>query len=260
MLKSLKYCLVFGIMLLSGTTLRSDEDGQIKVIVLDAGHGGKDPGTRGKITREKDVVLSLARQVAVKIKAEMPYIKVILTRNSDKFVELDERAAIANRRKADLFISIHCNASPTAKAVHGTETFALGLHRTTDNLEVAKRENAVIYQETNYKEKYKDYDPKSPLTYIMLANRQSAYMASSLSLASKIEKQFKNNAERSSRGVKQAGFLVLVKTAMPSVLIEAGFLSNAAEEQYLASEEGQDAIAESIFKAFKEYKEEVEDR
>lgn len=260
MLKSVKTLFVFGLIFLSGTALRSDEDNQIKLIVIDAGHGGKDPGTRGRISKEKDVVLDLALQLAKKIKIEMPNVRVILTRQSDKFVDLSERAAIANRRKADLFISIHCNASPSSKSVHGTETFTMGLHKSDENLEVAKRENAVILQEVNYKEKYKDFDPKSPLTYIKMANRQSAFMASSLDFASKIEKQFKTHGERSSRGVKQAGFIVLWQTAMPSVLIEAGFLSNAEEERYLNTADGQETIVESVFRAFKEYKEEVEDR
>ncbi len=260
MLKTLKVFFVFGFILLNSTVLRSDEDGRIKLIVIDAGHGGKDPGTRGKISREKDVVLQLALQLAKKIKTETPDVRVILTRNSDKFVELFERAAIANRRKADLFISIHCNASPSSKVVHGTETFTMGLSKAEGNLDVAKRENDVIKQEANYKERYKDFDPNSPLANIMLANRQSAYMASSLDFAGKIEKQFKSHAERSSRGVKQAGFIVLWKTAMPSVLIEAGFLSNQDEEEYLNSDEGQDAITDSILRAFKAYKEEIEDR
>ena len=260
MLKSLKTYFVFCIIILSANTLRSDEDNQIKLVVIDAGHGGKDPGTRGQISKEKDVVLDLALQLAKKIKLEMPDVRVILTRNSDKFVELTERSAIANRRKADLFISIHCNASPTSKQVHGTETFTMGLHKSDENLEVAKRENAVILQEANYKEKYKDFDSKSPLAQIRMANRQSAFMASSLDFAGKIEKQFRSHADRSSRGVKQAGFIVLWQTAMPSVLVEAGFLSNVEEERYLNTADGQASIIESIFRAFKDYKEEVEDK
>jgi N-acetylmuramoyl-L-alanine amidase len=189
----------------------------------------------------------------------MPDVKVILTRNNDRFVELSDRSSIANRKKADLFISIHCNASPKSKAVHGTETFAMGLHKSEENLEVAKRENAVIKQEKDYKEKYQGFDLNSPLAYIMMANRQSAHLANSLSFADRVERQFKKHAKRSSRGVKQAGFLVLWQTNMPSVLIEAGFLSNADEERYLNSEEGQEDIAEAIFRAFKQYKQDVEE-
>ncbi|MCU0342056.1 MAG: N-acetylmuramoyl-L-alanine amidase [Spirosomaceae bacterium] len=252
--------LLFAWLLLCNFTLKSDADGSINVIVIDAGHGGKDPGARGKIAREKDIVLNIALELARKIKTDMPEIKVVLTRASDKFVELHERSNIANRRKADLFISIHCNSIPKGKkSPSGTETFVMGLHKSDENLDVAKRENSVILQEKNYEEKYKGFNPNSPLAYIMLANRQNAYMASSLDFAGKIERQFKNHADRTSRGVKQAGFMVLWQTAMPAVLVEAGFLSHAEEEKYLASDEGQDEIAESIFRAFKQYKTAVED-
>lgn len=253
--------LLFAWLLLCNFTLKSDADGSINVIVIDAGHGGKDPGARGKIAREKDIVLNIALELARKIKTDMPEIKVVLTRASDKFVELHERSNIANRRKADLFISIHCNSIPKGKkSPSGTETFVMGLHKSDENLDVAKRENSVILQEKNYEEKYKGFNPNSPLAYIMLANRQNAYMASSLDFAGKIERQFKNHADRTSRGVKQAGFMVLWQTAMPAVLVEAGFLSHAEEEKYLASDEGQDEIAESIFRAFKQYKTAVEDK
>ncbi len=259
MLKTLKTLLFFGLVVLFGfNSPQPSDDGKLRTVVIDPGHGGKDPGTRGKISKEKDVVLQLALALAKKIKLEMPDVKVILTRQTDIFIDLDKRGSIANKRKADLFISIHCNASPTAKNVHGTETFVMGLHKSDENFEVAKRENGVILLEDNYKEKYKGFDPKSPLAYIMLANRQNAYMASSLSLANKLEKHFKSHAGRSSRGVKQAGFMVLWQSAMPSVLIEAGFLSNIEEEEYLNSDDGQEAITESIFRAFKKYKAELE--
>ena len=258
MLKTLRSLFILAVVLSCGFTMRADDDGMVRTIVIDAGHGGKDPGTRGKISKEKDVVLDLALQVATKIKTEMPEIRVILTRNSDRFVELRDRSSIANRKKADLFISIHCNASPSSKAVHGTETFAMGLHKSTENLAVAKRENAVILQEKDYEKKYEGFNLNSPLAYIMLANRQNAYLASSLAFADGVERQFKKHAKRSSRGVKQAGFLVLWQTAMPSILIEAGFLSNVEEEKYLNTEEGQEEIAESIFRAFQQYKKDVE--
>ena len=241
----LKTLLIFSWIALCSFTLKSDAEGGIKTVVIDAGHGGKDPGARGRISREKDIV---------------PEVRVVLTSASDKFVDLDERSNIANRRKADLFISIHCNSLPKNKvSPAGTETFVMGLHKSDENLEVAKRENAVILLEKDYEDKYKGFNPNSPLAYIMLANRQNAYIASSLNFAGKIERQFKKHADRSSRGVKQAGFMVLWQTAMPSVLVEAGFLSHAQEEKYLNSEEGQDQIAESIFRAFKQYKEEVEE-
>jgi N-acetylmuramoyl-L-alanine amidase len=174
---------------------------------------------------------------------------------------LHERSNIANRRKADLFISIHCNSLPKNKtSPAGTETFVMGIHKTDENLEVAKRENAAIYQEKNYEEIYKGFNPNSPLAYIMMANRQNAFMSSSSNFASKIEKQFKTYAKRSSRGVKQAGLLVLWQSTMPAVLVEAGFLSHRAEERFLNTEDGQDTIAEAIFLAFKEYKEELEEK
>lgn len=259
MFSTFKTLLVFSWIVFCSFTLKSDAEGGIKTIVIDAGHGGKDPGTRGRISREKDIVLDITMLLARKIKSEMPDVKVILTRATDKFVDVDERANIANRRKADLFISIHCNSLPKNKvSPAGTETFVMGLHKSDENLEVAKRENAVILLEKDYEAKYKGFNPNSPLAYIMLANRQNAYIASSLNFAEKIERQFKKHASRNSRGVKQAGFMVLWQTAMPSVLVEAGFLSHKEEEKYLNSAEGQEEISESIFRAFKQYKEEVE--
>ncbi len=257
---TLKALLIFGWIAFCSFAFKSDAEGGIKVVVIDAGHGGKDTGARGRVAREKDIVLDIAMQLARKIKSEIPEVKVILTRASDKFVDLSERSNIANRRKADLFISIHCNSLPKNKvSPAGTETFVMGLHKTDENLEVAKRENASILLEKDYEERYKGFNPNSPLAYIMLANRQNAYIASSLNFAGKIERQFKKHADRNSRGVKQAGFMVLWQTAMPSVLVETGFLSHSEEEKYLNSEEGQEEIAESIFRAFKQYKEEVEE-
>lgn len=233
-------------------------DSKVRTVVLDAGHGGKDPGTRGKTTKEKDVALAVALALGRKIKQENPDVKVLYTRSTDVFIELGERSAFANRNNADLFISIHCNATPRSRSVRGTETFVMGLHKTEGNLEVAKRENSVILQETNYKQKYKDFDPNSPLAHIMLANYQSAFVSSSLRFADHVEKKFRSVSGRESRGVKQAGFLVLWRAAMPSVLIETGFLSSPDEEDYLSSEDGQDEVAESIYQAFKVYKKEMD--
>lgn len=259
MSNTFKTVLIFCWIVFCSFAFKSDAEGGIKVIVIDAGHGGKDTGARGRVAREKDIVLDITMQLARKIKSEIPEVKVILTRASDKFVDLSERSNIANRRKADLFISIHCNSLPKNKvSPAGTETFVMGLHKSDENLEVAKRENASILLEKDYEEKYQGFNPNSPLAYIMLANRQNAYIASSLNFAGKIERQFKKHADRNSRGVKQAGFMVLWQTAMPSVLIETGFLSHSEEEKYLNSAEGQEEIAESIFRAFKQYKEEVE--
>lgn len=231
---------------------------QIRTIVLDAGHGGKDPGTHGRYAKEKNINLDLILQLGRKIKAKHPNIRVIYTRDSDRFVDLYERGAIANRNRADLFISIHCNASPSSSRVYGTETYTLGLHRTKSNLDVARRENAVIFQEKNYQQTYKGFNPDSPLATIMLANYQHAFVTSSIDFAEKVERSFRRNAERKSNGVKQAGFIVLWKTTMPSILIESGYLTNPAEEQYLKSEEGQEQIAGAIYKAFAQYKEEIE--
>lgn len=231
---------------------------QIRTVVLDAGHGGKDPGTHGRYAKEKTMNLKLVMALGAKIKEEMPGVRVIYTRTTDRFIELAERSAIANRNRADLFISIHCNANPNSKAVHGTETYTMGLHKTEGNLDVAKRENAVILNEANYQETYKGFNPSSPLAYIMLANYQHAFMGSSISFAEKVERNFRRQAERNSRGVKQAGFLVLWRTTMPSVLIEAGYLTNATEEDFLASEEGQDRIIGAIYKAFAQYKQDME--
>lgn len=232
--------------------------GKVNTVVIDAGHGGKDPGTRGRKIREKDVALAVALELGRQIKQETPDVKVLYTRSTDVFIELGERSAFANRNNADLFISIHCNATPRSKSVRGTETFVMGLHKTEGNLEVARRENSVILQETNYKQKYKGFDPNSPLAHIMLANYQSAFISSSLRFADHVERKFQSVSGRDSRGVKQAGFLVLWRCAMPSVLIETGFLSTPDEEDYLSSDDGQEEVAASIHQAFMLYKKEMD--
>lgn len=230
---------------------------RLKTIVLDAGHGGKDPGCHGSKNNESKVALKIVLEIGAKIKEEYPDMRVLYTRMKDVFVNLHERSAIANRNKADLFISIHCNSHPSSKFA-GTETYTMGLHKTSENLDVAKRENSVILQETDYKKTYNGFNPNSPLAHIMMANYQNTFMMNSIKLAQKVERQFKKQTNRTSFGVKQAGFLVLWETAMPSVLIEAGFLTNDKEEKYLASKEGQEEVAQAVFKAFKLYKEEIE--
>jgi N-acetylmuramoyl-L-alanine amidase len=225
----------------------------IDFIVIDAGHGGKDPGTNGRAAREKDVALSVALRVEKLFRDNKTGIAVELTRKGDSFVELVDRAAFANKRKADLFISIHCNANPN-KYVVGSETYAMGLHKNDDHLDVMMRENSTILMEDNYQEKYDGFDPKSPEAYIVFSLVQNAYLRQSLALASKIEYSFKANTKRQSRGVKQAGFLVLWKTAMPSVLAEIGFLSNPVEEKFLASAEGQQHVANAIYQAVLQYR------
>lgn len=225
----------------------------LKLIVLDAGHGGKDSGCLGKTSMEKNVALSVAKKVRDLVTKNQPGIKVELSRPDDNFIGLNERAQFANKKGADLFISIHCNANNNT-TVHGSETYALGLHRAEDHLDVMIKENSSILMEEKHEETYDGFDPKSPEAYIMFKLQQHAYLNQSLALAGKIETQFGKNKTRTSRGVKQAGFLVLWRTAMPAVLIETGFLTNATEEKYLNSQEGQDFIANSVYQAILEYK------
>ena len=227
---------------------------KLNVVVIDAGHGGKDPGAVGKTAKEKDIVLSVALKLGNLIKKNYPNVKVIYTRDKDVFVELGERANIANRNNADLFISIHVNSVDGNSSSHGTETFVMGLHKNDANLAVAKRENSVILQEDNYSSKYDGFDPNDPESNIIFSLFQNAYSDQSLLLAASIEDEFKTSIKRFDRGVKQAGFLVLWKTAMPSVLTELGFISNPEEEQYLKSDAGQTELAISIYNAFAKYK------
>ncbi len=229
--------------------------------MIDAGHGGKDPGNLGTgryKAKEKDISLEVALMVGSYIQTQFPEIKVIYTRNTDVFIGLDERADIANKADADIFISIHCNAFKNPES-SGVETYALGLHRNQENLEVAMKENSAIYMEDDYKVKYEGFDPNSPESIIALTIMQSAYLQQSLAISSYIQEQFKTRVGRKDRGVKQAGFLVLRKTTMPSILIELGFLTNKAEEDFLNTDEGKSYMASAIFRGFKEYKDMVED-
>jgi N-acetylmuramoyl-L-alanine amidase len=229
---------------------------KLRTVVIDAGHGGHDTGCLGSDSREKEVALRIALKLGKLIEANCPDVKVIYTRKTDVFIPLIERANIANRAKADLFICIHLNSGP--KAAYGAETFVMGLHKSDDNLNVAKRENAAILLEDNYQKNYDGFDPNSPEANIIFSLYQNQFMTQSLSFAAKIQKQFKDNSKRYSRGVKQAGFLVLYKTAMPSVLIENGFLTNDNDQRFLSSDAGQASMASSIYRAFKSYKSELE--
>lgn len=249
--------LFLAITLLNSSSTLIKTEFKIETVVIDAGHGGKDPGTHGKTLKEKELVLKVARKVGELIEKNLPGVKVVYTRKDDRFIPLDERAAIANKNRAQLFVSIHANASPSASA-YGTETWVMGLDKSQKNFEVAKRENAVILLDENYKERYEGFDPNSAESLILFELTQSAYQESSLKLASKVEHQFNKRVGRKSLGVKQGPFWVLWRTAMPSILIEVGFLSNAEEEKFLATEEGQELIASGIFRAVRDYKSEVE--
>ena len=221
------------------------------VVVIDAGHGGQDPGNSWNGYSEKNISLNIALKVGAELE-KLPDVKVIYTRKSDVFVTLAGRAQVANKAEADLFVSIHMNGHKSQ--AQGTETFVLGLHRNQDNLEVAMRENQVIFLEEDYEMTYDGFNPNSPESYIGLTLMQEEYLDQSILLADLIQKNFTNINKRVNRGVKQAGFLVLRETYMPSVLVEAGFLSNKSEGAYLNSAAGQSSIAESIVRAVKDYK------
>lgn len=230
---------------------------KLKIVVLDAGHGGKDPGTLGDNSKEKDVALKITLALGKLIEKNQPDVKVIYTRKTDVFIPLNERANIANTAGADLFISIHCNANAN-KSASGFETYVMGNNTEGANLDVAKRENAVILKEDNYSSNYDGFDPNSPQSHIIFSMFQNAFLDQSITLAARVQEQFNRSLTFRDRGVKKAGFLVLYKTYMPSVLIETGFLSNNDEEKYLTSEEHQKKYAQAIYEAFDNYKKQVE--
>lgn len=236
-----------------------NDNGKLKIVVIDPGHGGEDPGALGSKSKEKDVVLGIGLKLGKLINDNLNGVKVIFTRNEDIFIPLHERAEIANRNNADLFISIHANANKN-HAVYGVETYAMGLHTSEKNLEVAKKENAAITFEKDYSSHYEGYDPNSAESFIIFSLMQNTYLDQSLDFAGIVEEKVDKLASRTARGVKQAGFLVLWKTTMPSVLIETGFITNVDEEKYLDSEEGQVAIAKSIYNAFYDYKVKIDSK
>jgi N-acetylmuramoyl-L-alanine amidase len=222
-------------------------------LVIDAGHGGKDPGAAGALSKEKTINLAVALKLGALIEQNHKDVRVIYTRKTDVFIPLDERANIANRNDADLFISIHVNSIKKNTKPYGTETYTLGLANSDENLEVAMNENSVILMEDDYLKKYKGFDPNSAESYIMLEMAQGRQMEHSISLASEIQRSFMLS-KRHSRGVRQAGFLVLKRTTMPGVLIELGFITNPTEERFLISKSGQAAYAQSICNAFTNFK------
>jgi N-acetylmuramoyl-L-alanine amidase len=222
------------------------------VIVIDAGHGGKDPGALGPSSREKDINLAIALKTGEYLKRYVSNVEVLYTRTTDVFVGLKERAEFANKNKADLFISIHANWV-SSKNIRGAETYVMGISKDEQNLEVAMKENSVILLEEDFSTKYEGFDPQSPESYIIFSLMQNVFQEQSTDLASRIQSQFKNRAGRIDRGVKQDGFWVLYMTSMPSVLIETGFITNADEEKYLTSKEGQEYIASAIYRATRDY-------
>jgi len=251
------FLLIIFTSLFSNIYSQDENNYSINTVVIDPGHGGRDAGAMGKIAKEKDIALAIALKLGTYIEENFPDVKVIYTRTEDVFVPLNERAEIANKNKADLFISIHLNGNKNTRAF-GTETYVMGIHKTEGNLEVAKKENAAILYEEDYTTKYEGFDPHSAESYIIFSFLQNTYLEQSLNYAAFVENEFETRALRKSRGVKQAGFLVLWQTTMPSVLIEAGFITNPQEEKYLMSKEGQEYIASAIFRAFKNYKNTIE--
>ncbi|UJH91627.1 N-acetylmuramoyl-L-alanine amidase [Antarcticibacterium sp. 1MA-6-2] len=245
------FVLIFSGFLFIASSQAQNKPGDSKfVVVLDAGHGGKDPGNRGGGYKEKDIALNIVKKVGQELE-KIENIDVIYTRDSDVFIPLDKRAKIANDARADLFVSVHCNAHNSQ--AYGTETFVLGLHRNQTNFEVAKRENSVIFLEEDYHVTYDGFDPNSPESYIGMMIMQEEYLDQSILLADFVQKNFTNDLKRNNRGVKQAGFLVLHQTYMPSVLIETGFLTNNSEGSYLNSSTGQSKMADAIVEAIVEY-------
>lgn len=250
------YFLALFILLISTSFVPKVHPFGIKRVVIDAGHGGHDSGCLGASSKEKDVALAISLGLGKHIEQTFKDVKVVYTRDKDVFVDLHKRAKIANDNNADLFICIHCN-SGQSKAM-GAETYVMGLHKTKENLDVAKRENEAILLEDDYKKNYEGFDPSSDEAHIIFSMFQSAFLDQSVNVASKIQKHITTKASRKDRGVKQAGFLVLYKTSCPSVLIETGFLTNREEETFLKNPQNQKIMSSAIFEAFKEYKSEVE--
>ena len=239
---------------------KKKKNNKIRTIVIDPGHGGKDSGTMGtkRYTQyEKHIALDISLKLGNYIKDAFPDIEIIYTRKTDNFLELWERTELANEKKADLFISVHCDGF-TNPNPSGASVFVMGMSKLKANMDVAMRENSVMYLEDNFKEKYDGFDPKSPESYIVFSLMQNTFLDQSISIAEKIEDEFANRAKRKSRGVKQAPFYVISRVNMPSILIEAGFLTNPKEEDFLNTELGKDHIASAIFRGFRSYKESVD--
>ncbi|MBN1111472.1 MAG: N-acetylmuramoyl-L-alanine amidase [Bacteroidales bacterium] len=246
--------LLSSITIFAAFSQNNEDDFGLKTVVIDPGHGGKDPGTVGKLEYEKNVVLKISLLVGKLINQNYPNINVVYTRDKDKAVDLYERANIANKNKADLFISIHANAIIGRPDVNGTETYTMGLKKADRNLEVVQQENSVITLEDDYTTKYQGFDPNSTESMIMFDLMSDNSQDNSINFASLVETEFKTKLKRHSRGVKQGALVVLILSSMPRVLIEVGYMSNKKEEKYLISNKGQQEIANSIYRAFANYK------
>jgi len=244
--------LLLKILYVPSASAQTDDSYSINTIVIDPGHGGKDPGAVSKLGKEKDINLAVALKLGKYITDTYSDVKVYYTRSTDEFIEVFKRAEIANEKKADIFISIHVNANKKTDA-HGSESFVMGLHKSQGNLETAILENSAILKEES-QEQYEGFDPSSPEAYIIFTMFQNAYLEQSLLLSSLIQEEFRENVKRIDRGVKQAGFMVLWKTTMPSVLIELGFISNEDEAAFLLKDANQEKMAAAIFRAFRNYK------
>lgn len=288
--KNIKWLLlsVIAVLVLQGFTPYHGGINGIKTIVIDAGHGGRDPGCHGEVHKEKDIALAVALKLGKYLEENIKDLKVVYTRTTDVFVELEDRAQIANKAKADLFISIHCNAAGkpvmikdprtgkmrpkmyknskgkwvTVETInpvpYGTETYVMGLKNESGKMQVAARENSAILLEDDYKKKYGGFDPESEESYIIMSNYTSAYVIQSASLAMKLQEEYVRKAGRVDKGVHRQSIWVLWRTSMPSVLTEIGYLTNPLEEKFLGSELGQEYIAKAIFRGIRRYKDEVE--
>ncbi|MFH1000850.1 MAG: N-acetylmuramoyl-L-alanine amidase [Bacteroidota bacterium] len=236
-IKCVKHSLFVLTLLLALYSTDIQSQNLVDIVVIDAGHGGKDPGALGRSSREKDIVLSVALKAGELITNNLKGVKVVYTRKTDVFIPLNTRAQIANNNKADLFISIHCNSN-TSSQPKGAETYVMGMHKSEENLQVAMLENSAILLEDDYKTNYEGFDPSSIESHIIFNFFQNSFQSQNLDIASELQSEFKQNTAVVDRGVKEAGFWVLYKTAMPGILIELGFLSNSVDEAYLKSEKG----------------------
>lgn len=255
---SIFIALMFFIFISTEIAIAQSGSMKIRTVVIDPGHGGADPGAVGKYSKESHLTLKMSLLLGEMIKKAYPDVKVIYTRTDDSFVELYKRAEIANKNNADLFICVHINAS-SSPTPYGAETFVMGIDKTGANLNVAKLENSVILKEDNYLDKYDGFDPNDPETHIIFSLYQNANLTQSLLFAQALQDNFTNVVKRHNRGVKQAGFLVLWKTTMPSVLVELGFISNPEEEKYLNSADGQQELSKAMFDAFVSFKDHYEE-